>query len=63
MIIIEIDGSIHNFENQNKRDWIREKELEKLGFIILRYKNIEILENIDKVITNMEKICENINNK
>ena len=39
MLIIEVDGSIHDLEEVKIRDLKREKELKAAGFTILRYTN------------------------
>jgi leucyl-tRNA synthetase len=48
-IIIEVDGEIHQF--QKEADEQRALKLaEKLGYVILRFSNEEVLKNIDSVI-------------
>lgn len=46
MLIIEVDGSIHELEHIKVRDKERESNLIKAGFTILRYSNEEVLTNI-----------------
>ncbi len=50
--IIEIDGSAHN--SQKEHDALRTKELEKLGFTIIRFSNQEVVENPEKVAKNIQ---------
>jgi 16S rRNA (adenine1518-N6/adenine1519-N6)-dimethyltransferase len=47
-IIIEVDGNIHNLQKQ--RDEGRTKILENLGFRVLRFKNEEVIDNVDIVV-------------
>ena len=47
-LVIEIDGEIHNF--QKKEDTMRTEELIKQGFKVIRFKNEEIITEIDNVI-------------
>ena len=49
MLIIEVDGSIHQLEEIMKNDDIRQKALEESGFTVLRFTNEEVLTNIQWV--------------
>jgi very-short-patch-repair endonuclease len=46
-IIIEVDGEIHDFQKED--DLIRQEFLEELGYEVLRFKNEEIINDLDKV--------------
>jgi very-short-patch-repair endonuclease len=50
MLIVEIDGDVHLDEEVAERDEGREYELRKFGLKVLRFKNEEVLSNIDKVV-------------
>ena len=54
-LIIEVDGEIHDFQKEYDED--RTFLLEERGFRVIRFKNEEVLNNIEKVI---EKIKENL---
>ena len=54
-IIIELDGSQHNFEENIKNDNERTEYLENLGFKVIRFWNNEIEDNIDGVILELYK--------
>ena len=54
-LVIEIDGSIHNSEESKIKDDERQKDLESLGLMVIRFKNKEILNKLDMVL----KIIEN----
>ncbi len=47
-LAIEVDGCIH--ESQKEHDEIRQSEIEATGVKIIRFKNMEIENNIDKVV-------------
>jgi len=47
-LIIKVDGEIHTFQREN--DLIRQEFLEELGYRVLRFKNEEIINNIEKVL-------------
>lgn len=54
MLIIEVDGYTHEWEEQWVLDQKRQKELEELGFSFLRFTDEEILEDI----RNVERVIE-----
>lgn len=50
-LVIEADGDSHYLtEAVVKRDMERQKYIEDLGFIVLRFTNKEIIDNIDGVL-------------
>ncbi|MDD3645848.1 MAG: endonuclease domain-containing protein [Candidatus Gracilibacteria bacterium] len=50
-LIIELDGNIHNKKEVYELDKYKEKLLIQLGYKILRIKNEDIINNIDKSLT------------
>lgn len=58
MLIIEVDGSIHQLEEIIEKDKFRQKELEAAGFTVLRFTNEEVLTNIQRVIHSLEEWIE-----
>ena len=55
LLAIEIDGDTHDYENNYDKE--RTKELEKLGIVITRYTNLDVMRNIDGVY---EDLCNKI---
>lgn len=49
MLIIEVDGITHQWEEVIKKDEIRQKALEAAGFTVLRFTDEEVLNNIQAV--------------
>jgi very-short-patch-repair endonuclease len=49
-LIIELDGGIHDTPEQKEYDEGRTFELEEKGFKILRFKNEEVINNIENVL-------------
>lgn len=49
MLIIEVDGITHWFEEVVKQDEIRQKCLEEIEFKVLRFNDEEVLEDIENV--------------
>ena len=54
MLIIEVDGNIHELEEVIKNDKIRQKALEAAGFTVLRFLNDEVLKDIQSVRSFLE---------
>ena len=46
LLIIEVDGSIHELEEVRRKDKIRQQALEEAGFTVFRFTNEEVLTNI-----------------
>ncbi len=53
MIVIEVDGSQHLEIKMQQKDAVRDAELSRLGFRVLRYSNIDVLKNTDGVIADI----------
>ena len=49
-LVIELDGGYHNMPNQMKSDAERTAALNEMGYTELRFKNEEVLYNIDNVL-------------
>ena len=58
MLIVEVDGSIHELEEVKKNDEQRQKALEEAGFTVLRFTNNEVLTNIQWVYSCLEEWIE-----
>ena len=54
-LIIEVDGGQHYEPEGLEYDRIRDAYLRSLGFFVMRFKNPDVLKNIDGVL---EVICE-----
>ena len=49
-LIIELDGAVHLDFAQENYDHERTLQLEELGFIIIRFENKEVFENLEIVL-------------
>ncbi len=56
---IELDGSQHLTEYSKDYDKIRTEIFESLGISMIRFRNSAVMENIDKVIDELEKFVRN----
>lgn len=54
-IAIELDGNQHYIEEGLEYDEVRTKFLNSLGIKVLRFKNKEVIEEIEKVIKQIEE--------
>ena len=55
---IELDGSIHDLEDQKQYDQERDYEIRQLGIEILRFKNEEVFENLTDVLNKIRTQLE-----
>ena len=53
-LIIELDGKIHEEEESREYDQVRDKFFKELGFIVLRFPNTEIEQNINEVLKTIQ---------
>ncbi len=49
-LIIELDGSIHNQDNAKKNDATRQEDLEKWGYVVIRFTNDEVFRQLEFVV-------------
>ncbi len=49
LLIIEVDGITHHFEETIAKDKIRQQNLEDAGFTVIRFADEEVLHNIESV--------------
>jgi very-short-patch-repair endonuclease len=59
-LIIEVDGITHN--DNVAGDYVKTKLLEDAGFIVLRFKDDDVLRNIDFVKREIESVIEKLEN-
>jgi len=49
-LVIELDGKVHDEADQKEHDEGRTGELERFDIRVIRFKNDEVIKDIDKVI-------------
>ncbi|MEI6348544.1 MAG: endonuclease domain-containing protein [Bacteroidota bacterium] len=54
-LIVEIDGSIHDTEIQKERDESRTFMFEELGLKVIRFENQMVMNDLTKVLAEIEK--------
>ena len=58
MLVIEVDGITHHYEEVIKNDKIRQNALEAVGFTVIRFTDDEVLNNINAVYNYLEDWIE-----
>lgn len=49
-LVIELDGGIHEDDDQASYDLVRQREIESLGWFVLRFLNDEVVHELPKVL-------------
>ncbi|MBI2437035.1 MAG: DUF559 domain-containing protein [Candidatus Magasanikbacteria bacterium] len=62
-LVLELDGWVHDAEEQRKKDKIRELKLKSLGYTVIRYQNSDITYRLDWVVDNIWEIVEGLKKK
>jgi very-short-patch-repair endonuclease len=57
-LVIEVDGGIHDRQVEYDND--RSKQLESHGYHIIRFRNDEILNNLDFVLQCIRETCDRL---
>ena len=55
-LIVEVDGDVHDL--QEEYDAEREAYLITLGFCIIRFKNEEVVRNLNGVLSKIVEVCK-----
>lgn len=56
-LIIELDGSVHEQQEQREHDHLRNTYLQKRGFRILRIQNKKVMQNLHGVVCDILDAC------
>jgi imidazole glycerol-phosphate synthase subunit HisF len=59
-LVIEIDGSIHHLPDVQINDVQRQRDLENLGLIVIRFTNDQIKNQIGEVIDQISSFIETL---
>ena len=62
MLVIELDGSIHELENIKQYDQRREAIINELGITVLRFTNDEIFSEADFIVEKIKAYLMNYKN-
>jgi very-short-patch-repair endonuclease len=59
-IVIELDGKIHDEQEQIKYDIERDNYLKSQNIKVIRIRNEQIMLNMEEVLNTLETICEEL---
>ncbi len=62
-LIVEVDGATHSTDEEVKFDKERQKYLEDLNLVVIRYNNYDIYNNLEKVVDSIIRKCKELENK
>jgi very-short-patch-repair endonuclease len=54
MLVIEVDGITHSYDEVIEKDAVKQEALEKAGFTVMRFTDDEVLHHIDQVRQRIE---------
>jgi len=63
MLAIELDGYTHGFEEVFERDQKKEQRLNEIGITVLRYRDDDVMNNIEGVLEDIKNCIRKIENK
>ncbi|HZT50161.1 MAG TPA: DUF559 domain-containing protein [Hyphomicrobiaceae bacterium] len=55
MLVLEVDGSQH--DDNETQDRARTAYLESLGYLVLRFRNFDVLQNTDRVLDHVYEVA------
>ena len=59
-LIIEVDGITHQYKETVKQDKVRQNKLEEAGFIVLRFEDSDVLNDINNVYYSIEATVDKL---
>lgn len=62
-LCVECDGDYHTTKKQKKKDNIRSNYLRSIGYIVLRFSNEEIINNVASVVENIKILINSNENR
>lgn len=63
MLAIEIDGNSHQNADVQINDDVRQKTIEKLGVTFIRFNDLDVRKNTNRVLENLQNQIEQLQNK
>lgn len=59
-LVIELDGITHQYPEVIEKDKLKDKKLNTLGFVVLRFDDSEVLNDINAVIRSIDNAIEEL---
>lgn len=54
-LVIEVDGAVHNSQDQREYDTSRTQELNEKGIVVIRFTNSEVENNLQNVLYRLKE--------
>jgi very-short-patch-repair endonuclease len=58
-LVIELDGSVHQEDEQKENDAERDEALAKMGLRIIRFKNGDVIRNLPRILEKIQELLLN----
>ena len=55
-LVIEVDGSVHEADEQKEKDTERDKVLSEMGLRVLRFRNEDVIKNLSGVLGRIREL-------
>ena len=59
-LVVEVDGSVHDENEQKEYDEARTKDLASMGIQVLRFRNSEVEENVTDVLRRIREFVDKV---
>lgn len=56
-LVVELDGSVHDEKVTQQYDEARTSDLNELDIVVVRFRNEEVLNDIESVVTTIKKVA------
>ncbi len=50
MLVVELDGAVHDEDDNQLNDYVRQQEIEAHGWAVLRFRNEEVMTSLHTVL-------------
>ncbi len=57
-LVVEVDGSVHNDPDAQKQDARRTRELNEMGFTVIRFSNIQVFDDPRSVVRQIQAVLD-----
>ncbi len=57
-LVIELDGEVHDSNEAKQRDQSRTDALENFGLKVIRFRNEEVIDELEKVLRKIQNECD-----
>jgi very-short-patch-repair endonuclease len=56
-LVVEVDGATHSTLQEIEYDGKRQRWLESLGLLVIRFTNEDVFEGLDNVLIRLKEVC------